>query len=44
MKGFDTVKPPIIERVAEVRDSNLLSTLSFANIPYCPVSSHQANR
>ncbi len=43
-KGFDRVKPPIIKSAAEVRDSNLILTPSFANIPYCPVFSHQATR
>ena len=37
-----TMNPPIIKRAAEARDSNLISTPSFANIPYYPVFSHQS--
>ena len=36
--------PPIIKSAANVRDSNLISTPSFANRLYCPVFSHQAIR
>jgi len=43
-KGFDRVKPPIIKSVAEVRDSNLISTSSFVNIPYRPLFSHLASK
>ena len=43
-KGFDRVKPPIIKSAAEARDSNLISTPSFANIPDRPLFSHLARK